>query len=848
MNIKRIGLLGGTNVGNSNGTGSSTTIVDNLESISKTTALSANMGRELNETKAPKVGYAPDLKVNLANALVGRGEATAEEIGNIRPTGIRSIGDGNATITKIKGKSVIWNQGVGSQDDASKYQVFNCSITKTENGFQVNVINSSNGYSVEALKLDATHISPTEGHKYLISCDIRTEEVNKKIVFGVSTMGSVARPDYAIAPVIQNTWRTYHVLTPSWVINNQFALVRIGGIDGENYATSFEFKNMFLIDLTLMFGAGNEPTTIDEFEVRKPLGVSNEYNEGTIVSFQGDDVKSVGFNAWDEYREIGDILSGNGKESADTTVWRSSFIKVIPNERYIVEADGYAYKGLRTRFYTPDKTYISQKDANGLSGVSGTIIVIPENAGYMRIAPLLTEIPYDTPICVHLVHSGYRNGDYEPYVKDVHPLPDIKSIKDSNGDVLFPYGLLSAGSVHDEIAATKAIKRIGVVDMGTLEWLDRDIATPDNTSSYKIMLASSQTNKIGQALKAVALNTKYIWLETKALNVRELPNKTYMFSNGGIYLRDNDYTINHDFKQAMQGVLLYYELAEPIEVDLPEPLNMTYEAWDFGTEELVVSESTTPLNADIIYQFNAVDRIRENSTHIKEITDKYPIDENIIIDPNNDTIAIGSVVIIKDNINLGTGINISADRGIQIGVRYEQSCITINSKDGIVVGNANIPMYGIKIKPGFDSDNISGEGMWTKDDTYGVHVKVDQGVNIRLGNQCVINSDMFVQSDMVNFPLIGKYGILLKGNNIIEENVTLRFECDAFIVENIAEKTRIRLPLETNMIYHCDNIEITNYQNCSSIYMPKVFKITCSDYGITLMNLNNSRSVTLKYD
>jgi hypothetical protein len=63
----------------------------------------------------------------------------------------------------------------------------------------------------------------------------------------------------------------------------------------------------------------------------------------------------------------------------------------------------------------------------------------------------------------------------------------------------------------------------------------------------------------------------------------------------------------------MQGVLLYYELAEPIEVDLSESLNLTYDAWDFGTEELVADGKTTPLNADIVYQFNAVDRIRENT-------------------------------------------------------------------------------------------------------------------------------------------------------------------------------------------------------------------------------------------
>lgn len=76
------------------------------------------------------------------------------------------------------------------------------------------------------------------------------------------------------------------------------------------------------------------------------------------------------------------------------------------------------------------------------------------------------------------------------------------------------------------------------------------------------------------------------------------------------------------FIAAMNGVMLYYELAEPIEVDLPEPLNLDYEVSDFGTEEVLSSEPTTPMKADIIYQFNAVDRIRDNSSNIKALDAK----------------------------------------------------------------------------------------------------------------------------------------------------------------------------------------------------------------------------------
>jgi hypothetical protein len=67
----------------------------------------------------------------------------------------------------------------------------------------------------------------------------------------------------------------------------------------------------------------------------------------------------------------------------------------------------------------------------------------------------------------------------------------------------------------------------------------------------------------------------------------------------------------------MQGVMLYYELAEPIVTEIEEEfVNFDYYVEDFGTEEAVSSVASTPFNADIVYQFNAVDRIRDNDRKI----------------------------------------------------------------------------------------------------------------------------------------------------------------------------------------------------------------------------------------
>ena len=52
-----------------------------------------------------------------------------------------------------------------------------------------------------------------------------------------------------------------------------------------------------IVDLTQMFGSGNEPTTIEEFYQRIPMGVDlNAYNEGEVISMAASGIKSVGRN------------------------------------------------------------------------------------------------------------------------------------------------------------------------------------------------------------------------------------------------------------------------------------------------------------------------------------------------------------------------------------------------------------------------------------------------------------------------------------------------------------------------------------------------------------------------
>ena len=596
MNIKRIGLIGGNGVpvGGSSGTGSSTTVVDNLDSISKSAALSANMGRELNETKAPKVGYAPDLKVSYAEELVGRGDSTDNIIASIRPTSGKetSIKDGNATIERIKGESVIWNQLLSENK-------FNPSeaIIETDGDY----------YKITPLHPTANRFQQKrnviKGHIYLQTAIVyNTSNVNTKFqnYLGLIIIKSSSNTNSSVPTLIWGIEKATETIDSYIQITNT------------NTLDSFWIKknSFFLYDLTLMFGAGNEPTTIEEFEARKPLGVTNEYNEGTIVSFQGGDIKSVGFNAFTaKNSEVGSINTTTGLNTPFDRFKRSDFLPCIGNVQYEFIKTLHLYE------YDTNRNFIKHTYLGNVADQPiNKIITLQDKTHYIRVVyPKENE----SGVCIHLIHSGYRNGDYEPYVEDIHPLPDIKSIKDNNGDVLFPCGLLSAGSVHDEITATKAIKRIGVVNMETLDWIYdstntrfRNLGQLDN---IKVIIDRNVVpNLLSPKYKIVTTNDFDENKTDKSIRVNNVDGYQW------IYCRDTNYTSPIDFKQAMQGVMLYYELAEPIKVDLEEPLNMTYEAWDFGTEELISNDTTSPLNADIVYLFNAVDRIRENSKHVEE--------------------------------------------------------------------------------------------------------------------------------------------------------------------------------------------------------------------------------------
>lgn len=153
---------------------------------------------------------------------------------------------------------------------------------------------------------------------------------------------------------------------------------------------------------------------------------------------------------------------------------------------------------------------------------------------------------------------------YAPFHRNVYQIPE--AIKALPG-----YGW-SAGTARNYVdyENKKYYQCVNSVDLGTLEWLYR----PEQQRFYAI--ADSITGKFSESFGIVPniVVAKYDIvcfndITTKTDNMKASAVKT---ANDYITIRNTAYTDATTFKQAMSGVMLYYELETPIVTDISDLL------------------------------------------------------------------------------------------------------------------------------------------------------------------------------------------------------------------------------------------------------------------------------------
>lgn len=178
---------------------------------------------------------------------------------------------------------------------------------------------------------------------------------------------------------------------------------------------------------------------------------------------------------------------------------------------------------------------------------------------------------------IMLVDGIYKSDTmpaYAPYHSNVYPIPE-------NIRALPGYGW-SAGTARNYVdyENKKYYQCVGSVDLGTLTW------TAGESVSFKTHHLAGQKLTKSYSIAPNFICPKYStktqnesWGKTSITGISATSNV-----NGYIYVNDTSYTDATAFKQAMQGVILYYELANPIVTDISTMLtddflrNLTVEA------------------------------------------------------------------------------------------------------------------------------------------------------------------------------------------------------------------------------------------------------------------------------
>jgi hypothetical protein len=75
----------------------------------------------------------------------------------------------------------------------------------------------------------------------------------------------------------------------------------------------------------------------------------------------------------------------------------------------------------------------------------------------------------------------------------------------------------------------------------------------------------------------------------------------------------------NDVEVITDKITTVYKLPLPEVTRIDEPLQLDYKVDDFGTEKMLSNAPSAPFKADIVYQFNAEGRIRDNSRNIEKL-------------------------------------------------------------------------------------------------------------------------------------------------------------------------------------------------------------------------------------
>lgn len=325
------------------------------------------------------------------------------------------------------------------------------------------------------------------------------------------------------------------------------------------------FSNRQIFDLTLIFGSGNEPTTVEEFEKIFPADYY-PYNAGEIISAGTEEVVEQGANLYygtdmlkvgsDDYEYIANSyrckaikLKPNTTYTLSFTSDKTSEIILLMNVNTVVNSQPY----LDFRKTSDNRSY--------RTGDNGCLYVgVYAGNGSVMSADVVKRLSE----CEIMISEGDTPTAYATYHSNVYQIPE--AIRALPG-----YGW-SAGTARNYIdyENKKYYQCVDSMDLGTLNWNFN--ATSGVGNHFYGRIDPAKFKYLG-AFGTTVYNVLCSKYRTVSRSSSVFVDKTITIDGvntivSQIQVKDTAYTDATAFKQAMSGVILYYELATPIVTDI----------------------------------------------------------------------------------------------------------------------------------------------------------------------------------------------------------------------------------------------------------------------------------------
>ena len=425
-----------------------------------------------------------------------------------------------------------------------------------------------------------------------------TELLNKNNV-SVGILTAILQPAFtgSIQIIHSGRQRNFNILTSnivSVVSGHKYLLsMNVVGAD-TSVVGGVSTKDLMIFDLTQM---GLDSLTVEQFISLFPLSYY-AYNQGSLLSFNGNGIKTVGKNLMPfPYQDtrttvtnVSITVNDDGSIKLNGTVSGGTFffnlgndsmntINLFPNTYTMSTSLGKA-----RLVAVKNGSYFATTD----TGTGRATFTITEQYKMYFYITAPSGTVFNNETIYPQLEFGSSQTSYEPYTESVLNLPISQ---------YFPAGMKRVGNAYDELTPTKATPRIGSITLNGSEAWAKSTSYPGNYYVLGLLSDVKYPN-----LNAIS-NSLILVYNTTQLRESDL---CFMFDGSinsqNVNIKNTSMTTVDQFKAWLQAnpVTIYYELKTPTETS-------------FTTASLVTENAEIPLsNNDGVLIGKCTEQLSEN--------------------------------------------------------------------------------------------------------------------------------------------------------------------------------------------------------------------------------------------